>query len=410
MNCIAIIAEYNPFHTGHLYLLQTLRRQFGEDAAIIIMMSGSFVQRGEPALFDKWTRAAWALEGGADCVVELPVLYALSSAEGFASGAVRLAARMGCTHLACGVEHGSAASFYELAAACSRISDAFHADTTGITYGEYISQQLEKELPAQTAALLRKPNALLAAEYVKAMQNYAPAMKFIPIRRQGMHDGPSLSGPFASASAIRRTVQEGTVQAIEPYIPPYERSALQRLWRQGRYTDYSRYGDLVLYRSRLLSPSDLRSFPAFSEGLENRWHRILQQSSTWPEALAALKTKRYAYSRLCRMGAYTVLSIRRADMEQAYEQGPQYGRILALSALGAAAVKKIKKEFPLVTKVAADGRHLSAFGQTMLHYDLASTDIQAFCSHAPSNRRGQKDWHTSPYIAMNRSNTCHTSL
>ena len=90
MNRIAVIAEYNPFHNGHHYMLRVLRRRFGSGAPIVVVMSGSFVQRGEPALFDKWTRASWALNGGADCVVELPALYALSSAEGFAGGAVRL--------------------------------------------------------------------------------------------------------------------------------------------------------------------------------------------------------------------------------------------------------------------------------------------------------------------------------
>lgn len=398
MNRIAVVAEYNPFHTGHLYMLQSLRRHFGQNSAIVILMSGSFVQRGEPALFDKWTRAAWALAGGADCVIELPALYALSSAEGFAGGAVRLAASIGCTHLSCGVERGSAAAFYQLAAAASQLTGAFHADGAGLTYGQHISQQLEKQLPAQTAALLREPNALLAAEYVKAMQKYAPAMKFMPVQRQGAHDGPSLSGPFASASAIRRNIQAQAMQAIKPYIPPCEWNDLQQACRRGSYTDYSRYGDLVLYRSRLLSPQELRNLPAFSEGLENRWQRSLLQASTWPEALAALKTKRYAYSRLCRMGAYTVLSIRRTDMEKAYALGPQYGRVLALSSLGASALKEIKKEFPLITRAAVDKRRLSSFGQTMLQYDVVSTDIQSLCFHAPASRRGLKDYYASPYI------------
>ena len=102
MEAVAIIAEFNPFHTGHAYLIRQVRRLSGTDAAIVVIMSGAFVQRGEPAFFDKWHRAAWAIEGGADAVIELPAVYALSSASGFALGGVTLAARLGCQSLACG--------------------------------------------------------------------------------------------------------------------------------------------------------------------------------------------------------------------------------------------------------------------------------------------------------------------
>ena len=117
MEAVAIIAEFNPFHTGHAYLIRQVRRLSGTDAAIVVIMSGAFVQRGEPAFFDKWHRAAWAIEGGADAVIELPAVYALSSASGFALGGVTLAARLGCQSLACGVEAGTAEDFLSLSAA-----------------------------------------------------------------------------------------------------------------------------------------------------------------------------------------------------------------------------------------------------------------------------------------------------
>lgn len=115
MESLAIIAEFNPFHTGHARLIRQVRQAAGPEAAIVIIMSGAFVQRGEPAFFDKWHRAAWAIDGGADVVIELPAVYALSSAAGFAQGGVTLAARLGCQALACGVEGGTAADFLSLA-------------------------------------------------------------------------------------------------------------------------------------------------------------------------------------------------------------------------------------------------------------------------------------------------------
>lgn len=396
MNRIAVIAEYNPFHNGHHYMLRTLRSRFGSSAPIVVVMSGSFVQRGEPALFDKWTRASWALDGGADCVVELPALYALSSAEGFAAGAVRLAARLGCTHLSCGVENGTADDFHRLAQASLAVLDDFRPGQTGLTYGQYVSQATASQTTPETAALLGEPNALLALEYVKAIHRYAPSFEFVPILRQGKHDGADLTGPFASASAIRRELQAGRLEDAAPYLPAKELADIGRLLSQGQYADYSRYGDCILYRSRLLSPQELLALPAFSEGLENRWQRCLLQSTSWPEALDALKTKRYAYSRLRRMGAYTALAVSRADMEKAYLEGPQYGRVLALSPLGASVLKEAKKEIPIITRLRTGLNRLSPFGQRMIQYDMRSTDIQSLCFRSPSGRGGLKDYYASP--------------
>lgn len=136
--------------------------------------------------------------------------------------------------------------------------------------------------------------------------------------------------------------------------------------------------------------------PAFSEGLENRWQRCLLQSTSWPEALDALKTKRYAYSRLRRMGAYTALAVSRADMEKAYLEGPQYGRVLALSPLGASVLKEAKKEIPIITRLRTGLNRLSPFGQRMIQYDMRSTDIQSLCFRSPSGRGGLKDYYASP--------------
>lgn len=399
MNAIAIIAEYNPFHTGHQYLIQQARSQFPH-APILIIMSGSFVQRGEPALFDKWHRAAWAVQCGADGVVELPALYALSQAEGFAAGAVRLAAQLGCTHAACGVESGTAADFYALAeAACALTVPT--APAAGQSYGQCVSDMLRQHVSPRLAALLEQPNALLALEYSKAMRRYAPSMQLLPIQRQNRHDSDCMTDVYISASALRRHITDtGSVSSLLSYVPAAIQQDMQQCIAQGRYTDYTRYADSILYENRLLEPQSLRRLAAFSEGLENRWHRCLSHAASWPEALSALKTRRYAYSRLCRMGAYTMLHVTQADIDAAYAHGPAYARILALSPAGAAVVKKIKKVFPIITKVKQGQRTLSAYGQMLLQYDLRSTDMQAFCFRQAACRRGLADYYTSPYIRV----------
>lgn len=394
MKRIAVIAEFNPFHTGHAWLLSQVRQQAGPQSLIVVIMSGSFVQRGEPALFDKWHRAAWAVEGGADLVFELPAVYSLSSADRFALGGVWLASRLGCSHLACGVERGTADDFYALARAAQDIRLCRGRETAG----RQQTMALAARIPEQTASLLDQPNALLAASYVKAIVQQDLSLQFWPILRQGNHHDPSLAHSFASASALRQDIiQTGRCQHLHHYLTPQAREDMAALLSQGAYTDYDRYGDFILLRNRLLTPEMLRQLPAFNEGLENRWHRCMRESVTYKEALAAIKTRRYAYSRLCRMGAYTLLSPGRSLMDQSYQLGPQYARLLALSQKASFYIKEIKKELPVITRItAADS--LSPLGRKQLALDLRCTDMQYYCFHGTQARLSRQDYYQSPRI------------
>ncbi len=394
MKRIAVIAEFNPFHTGHAWLLSQVRQQAGPQSLIVVIMSGSFVQRGEPALFDKWHRAAWAVEGGADLVFELPAVYSLSSADGFALGGVWLASRLGCSHLACGVERGTADDFYALARAAQDIRPCRGRETAGRRQTISLAARIRE----QTASLLDQPNALLAASYAKAIVQQDLSLQFWPILRQGSHHDPSLAHSFASASALRQDIiQTGRCQHLHRYLTPQAREDMAALLSQGAYTDYDRYGDFILFQNRLLTPEMLRQLPAFNEGLENRWHRCMQDSVTYKEALAAIKTRRYAYSRLCRMGAYTLLSPGRSLMDQSYQLGPQYARLLALSQKVSPYIKEIKKELPVITRItAADS--LSPLGRKQLALDLRCTDMQYYCFHGTQARLSRQDYYQSPRI------------
>ncbi len=394
MKRIAVIAEFNPFHTGHAWLLSQVRQQAGPQSLIVVIMSGSFVQRGEPALFDKWHRAAWAVEGGADLVFELPAVYSLSSADGFALGGVWLASRLGCSHLACGVERGTADDFYALARAAQDIRPCRGRETAGRRQTIALAARIRE----QTASLLDQPNALLAASYAKAIVQQDLSLQFWPILRQGSHHDPSLAHSFASASALRQDIiQTGRCQHLHRYLTPQAREDMAALLSQGAYTDYDRYGDFILFQNRLLTPEMLRQLPAFNEGLENRWHRCMQESVTYKEALAAIKTRRYAYSRLCRMGAYTLLSPGRSLMDQSYQLGPQYARLLALSQKVSPYIKEIKKELPVITRItAADS--LSPLGRKQLALDLRCTDMQYYCFHGTQARLSRQDYYQSPRI------------
>ena len=382
MEAIAVIAEFNPFHTGHAYLLSEIRRQNPPDTAVIVILSGAFVQRGEPALFDKWHRARWAVRSGADAVFELP-----------ASGGIRLAYRLGCASLACGVEEGTAADFLRLGK--TALSLSYDESTKTATAGRNQTDDLARALP-ELAGLLDQPNALLALEYAKAILTLPSPLAMRTVPRRGSHAENGFDQPFTSASAIRRELKKGFSSRVAAYLPPASRSDIEVLLKTGAFTDYDRYGDFVSLEGRLLTPEQLCRLPAFTEGLENRWHKAFSTLSTYEETLSAIKTKRYAFSRLCRMGAYTVLQPSQDFFNDAYREGPQYGRILAFNERGAAFLKQTKATFPILTKPAQAKKILSPLGQAQLTFDIRANDIQALCFRSASCRQGRRDYYTSP--------------
>lgn len=396
MESIAIIAEFNPFHTGHAHLIAQVRQAAGPDAAIVIILSGAFVQRGEPAFFDKWHRAAWAIEGGADIVIELPAVYALSSAAGFAQGGVALAGRLGCQALACGVEDGTAEDFLDLARLAQSLPDNLPDPARKETAGRRQTDSLLATSP-EKGRLLERPNGLLAFEYAKVLIQQPRPMAFWPFPRQGRHGDTVLGNAFASATALRQAMSgSGTAAACRPYIPAASLADVEDQLARGAFTDYGRYGDFVASQNRLLTPDQLRRLPAFTEGLENRWRRAFMENGSYDRALAAIKTRRYAYSRLCRMGAYTLLQPSRDLMDHSYAAGPQYARLLALNGRGAAFLKGAKGQLPVVTKVRADAPGLSPLGQEQLRLDLMASDIQSFCFSKENQRKGHQDYYHSP--------------
>ncbi|WP_298589249.1 nucleotidyltransferase family protein, partial [uncultured Megasphaera sp.] len=318
----------------------------------------------------------------------------------FAQGGVTLAARLGCQALACGVETGTAAAFLSLA----RQADELETGPETVkksSAGQQLTDALMAAAPDE-AQLLQQPNALLAFEYARAILKQERPMAFLPLPRQGRHNDTGLGAAFASATALRQAMTAHPCDASSyiSYISKTIRPSLQGQLAQGAFTDYGRYGDFVASQNRLLTPDQLRSLPAFTEGLENRWHRSFMESGSYDQALRTIKTRRYAYSRLCRMGAYTLLQPSRELMDQSYEAEPQYARLLALNRRGAAFLKGAKDHIPIVTKVRSDIPGLSPLGQEQLKLDLKASDIQSFCFSKENQRKGHQDYYHSPFFLV----------
>ena len=394
MKTIGIICEYNPFHNGHAHQLHTLA-QLHPDALRICIMSGSFVQRGEPAIFSKFDRARWAILGGADIVIELPTLYSTGSAQLFGTGAIRMVKALDIDALSFGSETADLDALVDIAKRMDCESTQEQLRTyikEGMSYGAAFRKALDTEI-------LNTPNALLGLEYIRTGLAYNAKLEYIPILRTSNHHEETLTDELPSGTALRQLITStGNLSSqLQSTIPPSIASDMTQVIENGNYVNYNRYHDMVHSLSRRTAPKELEKFGDFSEGIEHLWSKAAQQSS-WAAAIEEIKSKRYTYARLQRMGAYLTLGITKDVLQNAMEEGPQYARLLAFNDRGRQWLRN-EYEIPLIQKWAKAPNELSALGQTMHHIDTLATDIQALCFHNESNRIGHRDYtYTPQYI------------
>ena len=405
MKTIGIICEYNPFHNGHAHQLHTLA-QLHPDALRICIMSGSFVQRGEPAIFSKFDRARWAILGGADIVIELPTLYSTGSAQLFGTGAIRMVKALDIDALSFGSETADLDALVDIAKRMDCESTQEQLRTyikEGLSYGAAFRKALDTEI-------LNTPNALLGLEYIRAGLAYNAKLEYIPILRTSNHHEETLTDELPSGTALRQLITSiGNLSSqfntstgnpssqLQSTIPPSITSDMTQVIENGNYVNYNRYHDMVHSLSRRTTPKELEKLGDFSEGIEHLWSKAAQQTS-WTAATEEIKSKRYTYARLQRMGAYLTLGITKDILQNVMEEGPQYTRLLAFNDRGRQWLRH-EYEIPLIQKWAKAPNELSALGQTMHHIDTLATDIQALCFHNESNRIGHKDYtYTPQYI------------
>ena len=405
MKTIGIICEYNPFHNGHAYQLHTLAQQY-PDTLRICIMSGSFVQRGEPAIFSKFDRARWAVLGGADIVIELPTIYSTGSAQLFGTGAVHMVKGLAIDALSFGSETADLDALIDVAKRMDYESTQEQLRTyinEGMSYGTAFRKALHTEI-------LNTPNALLGLEYIRAGLAYNPKLQYIPILRTSNHHEETITDKLPSGTALRQLITSAgnlTSQRItstgilssqlQSTVPPSIASDMTQVIENGNYVNYNRYHDMVHSLSRRTTPKELEKSGDFNEGIEHLWAKAAQQSS-WTAAIEEIKSKRYTYARLQRMGAYLTLGITKDILQNAMEEGPQYARLLAFNDRGRQWLRN-EYEIPLIQKWAKAPNELSTLGQTMHHIDTLATDIQALCFHNESSRIGHKDYtYTPQYI------------
>ncbi len=394
MKICGIVAEYNPFHRGHAHHLAAIRRAWGEDCALVCCMSGDFVQRGEAAVLPKHLRARAAVRAGADLVLELPAPYALRSAEGFVQSAVDILAGLGVVDsLSFGAENADAAALTEIAEVLlehATVQETLAQLKTGISYAAARERALYAVI-REKAALLQKPNNILAVEYCKAVKRRGLSWDLLPVSRVGAgHDEAGTEDGPLSASAIRLLLRGGDIVQALDALPSGSADVLRTGIDRGMaLLDTGRLECAMLSALSGLDAEALASLPDAAEGLENRLLAAIHRGRSLAEIAEQAKTKRYALARLRRMLFCAWLGITRADAETP----PPYVRVLAFSNRGREVLRLARKraQLPLVTKP-AHASELSPEAARIFALESRACDLYALSLPAWRDIPWGQDW------------------
>jgi len=375
MRVCGVICEYDPFHNGHAYHLDRLRE--GCDF-IACAMSGHFTQRGHPALVSKWARAEMALRCGADAVFELPTLFAVRSAEGFARGGVALLSSLGVvTHLGFGSETG------DLDALGKAAGRAVEPDVLrmGLEQGMTLARAMGEAGGLQRDA----PNDTLAVEYLRAIRGLKVPIEPVAIRREGAGHHDSVLGGMASATAVRAAIRRG--EDVTAAMPAPAHGILIRLLETGLYQRDGGLDGPLLAMLRAMPPESLAEIADVSEGLEHRILRAAQEATGRESLLAMVKCKRYIHTRLSRVLTQAMLGITKTLVHE-YPL-PTYARLLGFRAGARPLLNAIQRNaaVPIVTRAAK----FRPVGDEVFALELRAGDLWALGQKDVGGRKGHMD-------------------
>lgn len=396
MNNIGIIAEYNPFHSGHQYHIRQSKGRFPENqSAVVVIMSGHWVQQANCAITHKWDRAKMALEGGADLVLDLPTPWATASAEHFARGAVSLLEATGVvSFLSFGSELGDIRPFQALNAGLQRSEFSLllkEALKSGCSYPVAQQQALEK-LVGDSAKILEKPNNTLGLSYLSALDYYKSAIKPFTIPREGagFHE-MNHNYLYTSATDIRAKLQNQKWAETQAYLSKNASLLLQNK----EYPHLSHCERGILGKIYAMSVEDWANLPdsGQEEGLSQRCYNVAKSAQTMEEWIENVKTKRYTHARIRRLLLRAYLGL----TQEHCGGTPPYLRVLAMNQRGIALLREMKTKatLPILTKT-AQIRQLSPECQRVFQQEVLSTDLYGLCFPTPPPRG--LEWTQSPVV------------
>lgn len=407
MKTLGIITEYNPFHKGHAYMIEEARRKANADR-VVIVMSGSFVQRGEPAIFDKWTRTQAALQNGADLVLELPVLFAAANAETFARGAVRTLEESGIVDILCfGSESGNLNALQEAAKLMSNETEEFQR-LLKVKLDEGFSYPAARAKALETVShinneILSRPNHILGLEYLRALAQYHCHMEPMTVKREGDYNSPSLTEGFASAAAIRKALAEGRSTEAMPQLPENTHDLYNKALSLGMAPIFwEGLTPALHYKLRTMSAEQIQKIAEVTEGLENRILHSIDTCYDIEDIIAFIKTKRYTRAKIQRILLHILLDIR----EQEISYFLKLNRLPYIRVLG---FQKEKSDIladlteaskcPVLTNLKKAPTLLNEDGLALLALEKTATDLHTLAYPNPIYRGPNLDF-TKPLVIL----------
>lgn len=374
----AVIAEFNPFHRGHGYIIEKAR----EKADFVgVVMSGSFVQRGEPALFDKFLRTRAALLNGADIVVELSVVYATGGADVFAYGGCDTVCKAGIfDSLVFGCESEDMTALFGAAEILSDEPVEFKRTfqkyiKTGMSYPKARGKALSESLSVAEGELFL-PNNILAVEYIKCLRTMRSDIKLRGIKRRGDgYNNDTPTGEFSSAAAIRKAFAEGDCESVRTAVPENVFQLYKEEIKKGT-PGLEDYGDILRYIILREGTAGIEKICGVTEGLENSIYKNSDFESV-EELLSRLKSKRYTMTRLRRIACHIILGIKKSD---AYPPKPvPYIRVLGVKKEKRELLSRLKNNsaVPVIINVKKDAAALPPEGRFLLNKEIFAANIRA---------------------------------
>ncbi|MBA7519011.1 tRNA(Met) cytidine acetate ligase [subsurface metagenome] len=439
MKILGIITEYNPFHNGHLYHLFKAKEITGADY-VVAVMSGNFLQRGEPAIINKWARTKMALNAGVDLIIELPFVFSTQDANGFAFGAVKLLDSLQIIDYLCfGCETDNLDTLYSISNFLHIEPQKYkelivHNSKNGYKFPRARAQALceyhrivgidglEKISPLELSKLLKYPNNILALEYIKHLINLKSKIKPMAIKRMGAgYHQKNIKGKISSATSIRNEILNSLSSPktdlfilndkIKSTIPQSGFPILEKELREGRGPITSdSYRQYILATLRRMSLEDISRVQGVTEGLENRIKKASLKSSTVEQLINSIKTRRYTRTKIQRIILHLMMNLSKKDVKTFNRCGPLYARVLGFSKKGKTLLRTIKKNSstPLISKlsnylrqtISEENNNVRNRLIKMLDHDILATDIYVLANEKAEDRVARLDF--THKIVMNK--------
>lgn len=356
---VGIIAEYNPFHNGHSYHIQNTKAQTGADF-VVAVMTGNFTQRGNTSVINKWEKTKMALNGDADLVIELPTIYSISSAENFASGAVKILNELGIVDtISFGMEADDVSTLNNIANVLVNEPPEYRAILEHeLGKGNSFPKARENALMMylndikRYANVVKGSNNILAIEYLKALKKQKSSLVPFGVKREKVYyNSTKIIDEYASATGIRNLLLHNQLEEVRKVVPAKSYSILLNNLRQGTYVlDIIAYNDEIIYKLRSMTVKQIANLPDVSEGLEYLIKDVSNKTNNLIELINGIKSKRYTQTRIQRILLYALLGITKKDMELSKKITP-YIRVLGCSEKGKMLLSQINSKAKVITSL-----------------------------------------------------------